>query len=48
MSRIKRVEVQEFAFELPDLGFDAGGFDIALRNIAGKQFNAPVRNTISA
>ena len=27
MSRIKRVEVQEFAFELPDLGFDAGGFN---------------------
>jgi hypothetical protein len=25
MSRINRVEVQEFAFELPDLGFDAGG-----------------------
>src|SRR5258706_1828754 len=28
MSRINRVEVQEFAFELPDLGFDAGGFNI--------------------
>ena len=28
MSRINRVEVQEFAFALPDLGFDAGGFNI--------------------
>ena len=28
MSRINRVEVQEFAFDLPDLGFDAGGFNI--------------------
>ena len=28
MGRINRVEVQEFAFELPDLGFDAGGFNI--------------------
>ena len=28
MSRIKRVEIQEFAFELPDLGWDAGGFNV--------------------
>ena len=28
MSRLNRVEVQEFAFDLPDLGFDAGGFNI--------------------
>jgi len=28
MSRINRVEVHEFAFELPDLGYDSGGFNI--------------------
>src|SRR5262245_14375214 len=28
MSRIDRVEVHEFAFELPDLGMDTGGFNI--------------------
>ena len=28
MSRIKRVEVHEFAFELPDLGMDSSGFNI--------------------
>jgi len=28
MSRISRVEVQKFEFELPDLGFDSGGFNI--------------------
>jgi hypothetical protein len=31
MSRINRVEVQEFAFELPDLGFDAGEFNIVFQ-----------------
>ena len=28
MSRIKRVEVHEFAFELPDLGSDSSGFNM--------------------
>jgi hypothetical protein len=28
MSRIKRVEVHEFAFELPDLGWDSSGFNM--------------------
>lgn len=28
MSRIERVEIHEFSFELPDLGWDAGGFNI--------------------
>lgn len=28
MSRINRVEVHEFAFDLPDVGWDAGGFNI--------------------
>src|SRR5581483_8618420 len=28
MSRIDRVEIHEFAFELPDLGRDSGGFNI--------------------
>lgn len=28
MSRIKRIEVHEFAFELPGLGWDSGGFNI--------------------
>src|SRR3954467_12339626 len=28
MSSIDRVEVHEFAFDLPDLGFDSGGFNI--------------------
>jgi L-alanine-DL-glutamate epimerase-like enolase superfamily enzyme len=31
MSRISRVEVQEFEFELPDLGFDSGGFNIVFQ-----------------
>lgn len=28
MSRIDRVEIHEFAFEMPDLGWDGGGFNI--------------------
>ena len=31
MSRISRVEVHEFDFELPDLGFDSGGFNIVFQ-----------------
>ncbi|MGH8595478.1 MAG: mandelate racemase, partial [Gammaproteobacteria bacterium] len=28
MNRIKRVEVHEFEFEMPDLGWDSGGFNM--------------------